>query len=293
MRNHKVEPRAPYFYLAFNIVEKVYELFLLIPVKENDKVHVINSDDLKHIKGKTMVDLVIEATRRDDEGDFEILKYVPLRLKLPFKKRKLPLHNGDHIEIIVKIKIGGRVISKKVMVFYKDSDNNYDGTESDKIAYNCPYKYLKKEVNVKQIKLYPFEFIPLKGYTIADQKLIITSSENGICESLITLKKSESNQVQIISDLIVNTEQAMYYDSRGLEGNFTTKILRFDDNEKASRFLKESPSRPISKIVKEIAEVLNGRKKKGKIRSGYASYLTPFSGNGGTPRQGITPEDED
>ena len=285
MRKNQVEIWAPYSYLTYNDDISLYELFLLIPVGANNIVSLQGGENYNHADGVTKMEIKI-VHQQNEEGTIpEILKYVSFRLRMPFKYKALPLNNGD--KIMVKTKIndenGTRLDEKEIMILYKDKDAGYTGSDTSTVAHNCPYIYLDN-TKTNQSVFTPFSIIPLLGYNLVDQLVQISSAENGLCESHVVLKKATRTFQKIEGDLEVNGEEVIFYDTNKVEGNLTTFVYHLDDDEKVGLFSHERSERSFSEILREINTIRTStttrfvqKKKKGKVRSGYAFYLEPLS----------------
>ena len=129
----------------------------------------------------------------------------------------------------------------------------------------------------------PNVIIPLQGYQYANEDILKTSAENGVCEVTIVLASSGQNgKVAFHSDLEINQET--YYDTGFVDGNFSCTILLVADESIAQQTLKSAISRramPVT-LARGMSNNARGDGNGDPVRkSGKTTNMGKTSGNTG------------
>ena len=248
---------APYVYLARPEGQGSYYLFVAVRKQVNEEVApelAIDGQAISYEDGMAAINLTVslKVNPSDDEGgDFFLMRY---ELK-PEEHSPSGFHpESSQIEVKVAVMEESNPEEQKVYttaLAYVDADAGPlpEGQADSEPAYNCPYVYLEEEAAAEETEedpvnakgfFYPYVLIAPKGYRLAGPKdrIIVTSPNNGVFESLLVLSKGDD----VLSDgrfspfvnpaeLKVNTKGDS--DSGLGEGNFAATVVCLENEAEA------------------------------------------------------------
>lgn len=255
---------APYVYLARPEGQRLYYLFVAIRKRINEEVAAVLNHEgqvVSYQAGFTAINLSVslkENPSGEEADDFFLMRY---ELN-PEGNYPSGFDPESGIEVKVTTMEEGDEAEQNVYINvtpYIDADARPlpEGHTDSEPAFNCPYIFLEREAPAEGAEeedghapglYYPYVLIAPKGYRLAGpkDKILVTSPDNGVFESLLVLSKSND----ILGDdrfapfvnpaeLKVNTES--YSDSGQAGGNFAATAVCLESEAEAESLRSLEP----------------------------------------------------
>ena len=225
IRNSKLLKNAPYAYLSSNEDDSMFELFLLIFLNPGKFVKFSDPD---YYTDMVCIDInVLDAQNINKDYEPKYYKLDP-RLILPY-------FNMEESKIVIRVFWQDEATDEqdihKVVMYFKDADKSTFSPKVNDMALNSPYVFLDRVATIPENntrKYWPYLAIPVQGYAppaTTNQEIRKLSTENGICETQITLEASTNGNGQVTmvhNSLVINNVE---YSANGKhQGNFTAHV---------------------------------------------------------------------
>jgi len=238
MQKQPIHFHAPYCYLSENTEEGNFDLFVAIPQKEGYRVITEGEmqAEVQYLNDMTVVNIKMEPTGSNEPEEI----YTAYFALQPEEIQDVTF-NLDTAQLAVQVSVfeNSEVLEEVNIstLLYRDRDYQQveEGARADGIAYNCPYSFLR-EVDSENsstqgaFRYAPYLFVPLRGYELKQENFLLTTPNNGICETVLVLSRNEegnTNEVSFEHNFKVN--DSYYRDSGRIEGNFIVTLL-FEEN---------------------------------------------------------------
>lgn len=253
---------APYTYLTQDS-QGLYHLFTAVPLRLGYDRRLANPSELavQYLNGITIVTIELQQSNSITQHEQGALwTYFPLD---PNGQSNFNF-NPDSDEILVEVLVyeTDTLLEEEFSstILYIDRDNQAPPPESlaARKAFNSPYTYLEEidsntQGDENMWGYQPYMLLPLKGYDVNPDHILITTPENGIYESVVVLSNQPvaAGNFQLTSNFNVNRD--VYYDGGQVEGNFTATVV-LEDNIEPSLSLVGSPAKRLHNSLKDIEQ---------------------------------------
>lgn len=254
---------APYVYLARPEGQRLYHLFVAIRKRINEEVEAVLNHEgqvVSYHKGLTAINLSVslkESPSGEEADDFFLMRY-----ELDPEGNYPSGFDPELFEIEVKVTTMADGESAEQDVYasampYVDADARPlpESQSASAPAFNCPYIFLEQEAPAEGAEdghapgvYYPYVLIAPEGYQLAGpkDKILVTSPDNGVFESLLVLSKSSDalgddrfSPFANPAELKVNTES--YSDSGQAGGNFAATAVCLESEAEAESLRSLEP----------------------------------------------------